>query len=252
MGESRMEYGGIEGDINAYTGNRFKSPVCLGLYVLVGIAAFTSFFLGFWEWDYMDLKGECIKINSGREYYNEWGVCKNETGTPSAEQEGWCSASSVKELVLRYCEQHEGVDLDGKEPYFGQCSSPPLSMATGATGMLVALLAACRCAHSCHAVVTISASVVGSAACVLGAACFIASFYVFGHNIDERSNYSTGSCHYDYSGTTGDYKAMTAFAFITAFLSMLVAAEQCMIVAGSCCGKTKKSQYDDSTFDQFM
>ena len=76
---------------------------------------------------------------------------------------------------------------------------------------------------------------------------------------------------------------MTAFAFITAFLSMLVAAEQCMvsiahdhtpclpsipaqatashqstgcaslqIVASSCCGPTKKSQYDDSTFDQFM
>lgn len=46
--------------------------------------------------------------------------CFAETGTPSAEQEGWCSASSVKEMVLRYCEQHEGVDLGGKEPYFGQ------------------------------------------------------------------------------------------------------------------------------------
>jgi len=169
-----MEYGSLErGAVQEYAGGRFnKNPSMLCLYVITAAAAFGSFFLGFYEWEYMDVKGECDVINSGREYYSRWG-CEN------AELKSSCNASTFKEMVKRRCHLQD-------DPYYGQCVSPVLSISAGAAGMLVALLVAAPCC-TCGGTIQTMASFVASSAFVLGAATFITSFYAFDHNLKDDS-----------------------------------------------------------------
>merc|ERR1711959_46898 len=138
-----MDYGGFEGDMESYgRAHGYKNPSMLGCLLLTGLTATASVFLGTFEWRYHDLLGECQLIESGAHRKN-WPCCQDATDFSSMVQT-YCAMACTGNTSAVY-EQNQyncdGFDRD-RDPFYGQCIAPPLSIAYGTVGMFAALLAA--------------------------------------------------------------------------------------------------------------
>lgn len=174
------------------------------------------------EWDHHDIKGECDLINSGTEYISQIPGC-NTAPIPS----------NFKDCIKKICKKDNDV-------YYGQCEAPRLAIAGGLLSMAAAAAAVAGWYLSDYRrATTIVVSLFALAAFFICASAFVTSFYRFGNgNTNDRENIilhgdpkdypNSSDCHYTYEYTRGDWKAMTAFSFLSATACLLLAIHTCL------------------------
>lgn len=191
------------------------------------------------EWGYHDVHGECKLINSGMQYIAQIDGCcpadqvntidKAKCNSPA--QPGF--PSNMKDCLKKVCKKSDDI-------YFGQCHAPQLAISGGVFGMVAALISAAGWHYpDWRRSITGCVALLGLASFFICGAAFVTSLFRFGNgNTHDRENivmvgpvesWPNGpNCNYTYEDTRGDWKAMTAFCFLSAAMSLVLSIHTCL------------------------
>lgn len=144
--------------------------------------------------------------------------------------------SNMKECLTQLCSKNDEI-------YFGQCDAPDLAITGGVLAIITVGLGfgaifISGSVGGCNSstVLCIITAFMGFAALCISTASFVTSFFRWGEwktNVDgneweilvqtgSTSNAGSTDCSYNYSDAPTSYKAMTAFAFLTAISNIAV------------------------------
>jgi len=201
-------------EYNSQTASSAKESWVYGVHGVLMLCAFILLCLGCVSWLHHDVSGECMLLNSGTTYISSNPVCAAETPVPTTMTE--CMKVECKKL---------GKPLS-EDPVYGQCYAGPLAISSGSIGIAAALagIALANPLHKSFNWTLTTVLLIGALGC--GVAAGAMSFWRFGDQTDvkgvreDRAVVTFGTCAYTYGDARGDYKAMTAFGFITAIVTI--------------------------------
>jgi hypothetical protein len=184
------------------------------LHAALALSAFILLWLGCWSWNHHDVSGQCQLFNSGERYIYQSslnGACNNVT--------------TMVACIKNVCQI-------SYNPVFGQCYAGPLAISTGSFGLAAALAGVLlkQPYYKTFNSGTVGLFIIATVGC--GIAASVLSFYHWGEQRDayghreDRAVFEFGgdSCKYTYSDARGDYKALTAFGFLTAIVAVITGA----------------------------
>lgn len=212
------------------------------------------------EWGYHDLHSQCDMLNSGTQYLSSINAIMSTNGCKAPNSDGSCTfigflhkysptkCCPPNVIADEYtCTAKNGITtmkgcieaVCGKSDiYYGQCHAPGWGMWGGSLGIF-AVIAAYLAVYRVDSIATganIACAVLAAITVGCSATCFMTSYYFFGSgNADDRENFKMdgniigADCNYTYSDARGDYQAMSAFAFMTAGLILVVSVISCLV-----------------------
>lgn len=202
-------------------------------YAIMGLALIFSLIalsLAASEWGFHDINGECalVEATSDQTKYADTFASLKENHPDE------CSTvTSVKDCVKKVC----GIS----DVYYGQCVAPKLIIAGGVFGVLAVFVALAEdfSPPGMRTAFTVALALFVLLTFFLSMSGFATSFFRFGSGNwkDADGNWRAdfkldktvhADCSYTYGDTNSDYKAMTAFAFLSALLSLVLLVFNCL------------------------